>query len=561
MSNIFAPAQLTEDGTFDSMKRANARLYKRGEVTEDLRKERALAIATRYGKSHNEIAGDTRAYNGAQIALSNHNWLGSDRSADAEQQYAMPVLRARARDLEENNPYGERYLAELEANVLGSQGMTLQMQVEEFNPQADGDTDPKTGLPKKGAWEKDEAANDKIENAWYEWKKKGVCDVSGELSYHDIERLILRSAARDGHVLCRLVRNWKDNEFRFAVQPIESDALDTSYNATLPSGNIIVMGVEMDKWRRRIAYHLLTRHPGDFMTPHIPNEHRRERVRASDIIHVFLRRRIGQTIGVSWFSPVMEQMEMLRGYEEAELISARAEACKGGFFYNDLTGETGFPTVTDPSGIKKKLTPGQMDILPHGWKFQANNPTHPNGNYSNYRDGVLRGIASGLGCSHNILANDLRGVSYSSLRGGLLDEREIYKMLQEWFISHFEVPVFLAWLSSALGTPKLNLPVYKEDKFRKPFFQGRRWPWVDPLKDIQAGAMAVKEGFASRRQIVAEGGNYIVDIAKEQRADNDLQDRYGLSWGDEPTTPAQQEEPDEPELDADGKPIPGTEPE
>jgi lambda family phage portal protein len=199
-----------------------------------------------------------------------------------------------------------------------------------------------------------------------------------------------------------------------------------------------------------------------------------------------------------------------------------------------------------------------MDILPYGWKYQANNPTHPNGNYSEYRKGVLRGIASGLSCSYNILANDLVGVSYSSLRGGLLDEREVYKMIQEWMKTRFHMEVFEDWLESSILAGEINLPISKFDKFNVPFFQGRSWAWVDPKKDIEASAMAIQNGFTSRRQVVSENGGYILDVAKEQKADAELEKRYGLSWGE----PAAKEAaaPDEPELDLDGNPIPGTEP-
>jgi lambda family phage portal protein len=405
------------------------------------------------------------------------------------------------------------------------------MQIQEWDPEMEGEIDPKTGNPRKGGWVADEVANDKVESAWWEWRKVGNCDTTGDLSFHEIERLMLRSALRDGHVLCRKVRNWDGNRFRFALQPIESDALDTNYNGTLPNGNIVVMGVEMDAWRRRVAYYILTKHPGDYFMPTTQAADRRKRVDASEIIHLRFMRRIGQTVGVSALAPVMDQLEMLRGYEEAELISARSEACKGGFFYNDMTGEAGMMGApAKPDGIRKKMVPGQMDILPYGWKYQANNPTHPNGNYSEYRKGVLRGIASGLSCSYNILANDLVGVSYSSLRGGLLDEREVYKMLQEWMCSKFHMEIFEDWLESSILAGVINLPISKFDKFNTPYFQGRRWAWVDPKKDIEAAALAIKNGFASTRGVVAENGEYILDIAKDQKADAALQARYDLNW-------------------------------
>jgi lambda family phage portal protein len=525
-----------KDVSQEARQRVSLKLWKRREISEEQQKGRALAIALKYGKNGEESlalnGGDVRDYKGASVTLTNFNWMGTYKSADAEQQFALPILRARARDLEENNPYAERYLAELEANVLGPEGMVLQMYVEEWDPTAPSEPNADGTPGKPGAMVPDEQANRKIKDAWEAWKRLGTCDVSGELSFHEIERLALRSTARDGDCLIRLVRNWEGNEFGFAVQLIEGDALDVNYNTVLPNGNIVIMGVEMDVWKRRVAYHILTRHPGDFFQPQQTGKPYRERVDASEIIHLRFLRRIGQTRGVSWFSPVMDLLEMLRGYEEAELISARSESCKGGYLYSDITPEGGFSgQPPNPEDVpKKKLTPGQIDRLPYGVKFQAHNPTHPNGNYQTYRSGVLRGIASGLSVSYNILANDLTGTSYSSLRGGLLDEREQFKMLQSWFISRFEMLIFQAWLESAMLNRKVQLPFFKFDKFNAPYFQGRRWDWVDPIKDIEAIDRAIQIGLTSRRAEVAKKGGDIRDIAKEQQQDLALESQYGLSW-------------------------------
>lgn len=558
--SIFSPSLRTEDpdqATAESTRNALRRVYPRTDVNEDVRRERAESIALRFGISQSEVA--TRDYKGGSVDLANYNWLGTDRSADAEMASFAPKMRARARDLEQNNAYAERYLAELEANVLGPEGMNLQMQIQEWDATLEGETDPATGRRKKGGWVADEAANDIIESAWYEWRKAGVCDASGELSFHEIERVMLRSTARDGHIMCRMVRNWQDNDFRFALQVIESDALDTSYNTTLPNGNLVVMGVEMNAWRQRAAYHILTRHPGDYFTPSNAKIGHRERIPAEDVIHLRFIRRAGQTIGVTWFAPVMDLMEMLRGYEEAEVTSARAESCKGGFYVNKMAPEGGFPgTIQTPKGFKKRMAPGQQEVLPWGWEYQPVNPTHPNGNYQGFRMGVLRGIASGLSCSYNILANDLTGVSYSSLRGGLLDEREMYKMLQVWLSSRFHERVFSAWLDSAMLAGVITLPMRKFDKFNKPFFQGRRWAWVDPLKDIQASALAIQHGFASRRGIVSENGGYILDIAKDQKADKDLEARYGLQWGEGETQPQPSVPVEEPVSSTSGNSAPNT---
>lgn len=531
MSTTATGGHYHEDLTEEVRERVKFKLWERRDISEEDETRLAVAIARNYGVNQSLLDGPvSRDYKAGKITAENVNWTGTHGSADAVQRAALPTLRARGRDGEENNPYAERYLTELEANVLGPEGMTLQMQVTQWDP--DAPSEYPSGKKKKGAMVIDEQANDIVETAWHRWKGLGVCDVSGELSFHEIERLVLRSCARDGDCLIRMVRGW-DNGFDFALQLIEGDALDHNFNGVLPNGNIVVMGVEMDEWKRRVAYHILTKHPGDFFVPSGNPMQRRERIDAREIIHLRFLRRIGQTRGVSWFAPVLGQMEMLNGYEEAEVTSARAEACKGGFFYSDLIPEGGFAGAPpDPTTLVRRmgLTPGQMRSLPYGVKYQEVNPTHPNGNYGEFRKGVLRGISSGLSVSYNILANDLQGVNYSSLRGGLLDEREVFKMLQSWFIVRFEMIVFKAWLEQAILARAVPLNFTRFDKYNAPYFQGRRWDWVDPSKDIDAIEKAIALGLTSLRTENAKRGNYILDVAREQQGDKAIAERFGLDW-------------------------------
>ena len=51
-----------------------------------------------------------------------------------------------------------------------------------------------------------------------------------------------------------------------------------------------------------------------------------------------------------------------------------------------------------------------------------------------------------------------------------------------------------------------NLPFSKFDKFNSPIFRGRRWKWVDPLKDITATIMAINNGLSSWTEEINAGG-------------------------------------------------------
>ncbi|MBT3840841.1 MAG: phage portal protein [Verrucomicrobia bacterium] len=178
----------------------------------------------------------------------------------------------------------------------------------------------------------------------------------------------------------------------------------------------------------------------------------------------------------------MTRLQMLGAYEEAELTAARVAASKMGFLVKERS--EGYIGDTDEAGNPlMEVEPGAIEELPMGTTFQSWNPDHPVGNYAGFVKSCLRGIAAGLGVSYNMLANDLEGVNYSSIRAGLLDEREYYKAVQRWFIDTVITPVFEGWLETNILNGTINLPAAKLEKFNAPDWKPRRWAWVDPLKD------------------------------------------------------------------------------
>jgi capsid protein len=73
-----------------------------------------------------------------------------------------------------------------------------------------------------------------------------------------------------------------------------------SRNETAPGGNIIRQGIEFDAIGRRVAYHLLRRHPGDMTDPGLAGEI--VRIPAFEIVHVIDPVDVGQLRGISRFA-------------------------------------------------------------------------------------------------------------------------------------------------------------------------------------------------------------------------------------------------------------------
>ena len=434
-------------------------------------------------------------------------------TGDMELRNSLASMRAVSRELERNNDYAKKYLSMLEIGVIGKDGFTLQNRARDLS----GVLDKK--------------ANQIIEAEWKLFCKKGNCTVDGLMSFLGAKKVVLRSTARDGETLVRIVRGFK-NPWKFALQLLEGDVLDEQLNISDgPSQNLIKMGIEYNEWGRPIAYHIREKHPGDYFGSQ-KSANTYKRVPANAIIHVFRPERPTQGRGIPWMRTAARRMNILGEYEYAELVAARIGASKMGFYVpNPEGGADIVPDDEDEEGNPiQEAEPGVFEKLPSGYNdFKTFMPEHPTGNYGPYTKEVKRGMSSGLGVAYNGLANDLEGVNFSSLRSGVLEERDNWREIQNWFIESFVDQVRAAWLEMLLLTNRTNLPYAKYDKFNAAEWRGRSFDWVDPEKDINADLAAIRGGLKTRSQVVAERGMDLEDIYEQLEEEEKLAKLYHLN--------------------------------
>lgn len=447
-----------------------------------------------------------RAFNAAMSSRLTADWITAPLSADSALWGRLSTIRDRSRDLERNNEWIRGYLRVVDNNVLGERGIGLQMRVRDPN----------------GSF--DEGANALIEAAWRRWGRVGNCTLNRRQSWRDVQRVVLRRMVVDGEVLTRPVVTRQG----LRLQVVEADLLDVDYHETREGGVEIRFGVEFGPDREIRAFHLLNRHPGDSLPVSTPAQ-TRTRIPADQMLHLFIAERPDQSRGFPWLVASMQGLRMLDGYAEAELTAARVSAAKMGFFVKKTPD--GYQGSGDENGnLSMDVSPGAIEELPIGVEFQSWDSDHPNSGFGDFVKSRLRGVATSLGVSYNTLSSDLEGVNYSSIRAGLLEEREVWKALQRWLIEHFCEPVFSRWLEVELMSGRLNLPMSKFDKFNAPEFTGRRWQWVDPMKDVQASIAAIGAGLTSQRRVVAEAGGDVFDVFEEQSADAKLAASKGITF-------------------------------
>lgn len=436
---------------------------------------------------------------------------GITQDIDQDIRHQGGDLRGMARELQKNNDYIKRYLTLLKVHVIGPKGIQMQCRF------------------KKDSGELDTILNEQIESAFSNWGRRP--EITRRHSFAEVQRLLISTVARDGEALVRLLYS-PEYLHGFSIQLIDVAALDANLNKDLSDGTQIRMGIEMDGWGAPTAYYLKTSWASKNAVVIDGNKYLK--IPAPQMIHLFLPEAIGQSRGVTWTHTTIRRLKMLAGYEIAELVSARVASSKMGFFKKMAGVETTFDgddlEKDDHGNIVRDANPGSFELLPEGYEFQPWNPEHPSGNFAPFVKGSLRGIAAGLGgISYNTLANDLESVNFSSLRQGALEERDWYKMLQEWFIDSFMLPVYQGWLRGAMLSKALKIKIDRYDELSFPGFIPRRWQWVDPYKDTKAAIDAVNAGLKSRSEVAAEQGRSIEDVFAELQREQNLMESMGLN--------------------------------
>lgn len=144
-------------------------------------------------------------------------------------------------------------------------------------------------------------------------------------------------------------------------------------------------------------------------------------------------------------------------------------------------------------------------------------------------------VTEGL-CSHNSQSN------YSSSRLALIDDRDLWRTLQRWFIRDFRMHIHRQWLQQAIlsgAIPSINMQEYAANpaKFEVVRFKPRGWSWIDPTKEVEAYTSAILAGFTTVGRVIdlTGDGSDLEDILKERKRELELMQAAGLLFSTDPS--------------------------
>lgn len=449
-----------------------------------------------------------RSYDGAQVDRYTGGWSTQPLSADEIIDRNQRALVARSREQAANNDYMKNFLRQCGQNIVGHSGIALQAQARD----AGGNLDA--------------AANEALELWWKKFSRAENCDVKGRRSLRLILKGAVNSAAKDGEFMIRELRGRDAGPMGYCLQTLDPQRCPVDYNVDkLPNGRFVRQGIEYSREGRPLAYYFGR---GDGRTTGYPHGGQHlERIAAGEIIHGYIEEIEGQRRGIPWAATALWRLKMLAGFEKAALVNARVGASKTGFIEIDPEYA---PDPDDENGDDEddeliiEHAGGEIQELPAGAKFKEWNPQYPSGEFGPFRKAMLQGAGAGLGVAYVSFANDLEGVNFSSIRQGVIDERDHWMDLQEWLIEALVDRVYRSALEAALllglvTNGKVRLRPERMAKYENVLWQARRWAWVDPAKDIKAEVDSKNNLLTSPSEIIRKAGRDPQTVWKNTAAD------------------------------------------
>lgn len=417
------------------------------------------------------------------------NWvtqIGSGRSDNPAVE--LRTMRSRSRDAFRGRLLARAALTRSRTNIVGT-GLMCRVSVDALA----------LGITQEQA----DAYNSVLQSSFDMWAEDPhECDWESKLDFYGDTGLALLSAMLSGDCFVVTPYDLRDGGVcGLKIQLIEADRCSNPNDRE--NSKTLYDGVQFDTDGRLQGYWFRSAHPGDTTVttatwsfyPAFGTETGRRRVLQvwNDV------ERPEQVRGVPFLAPILEPLQQLSRYGDAELMAAVVSAMFTVFIQREAesTDEDGNPTSSlQGDGDLPKLSLGNgaiVDLAP-GETANTANPSRPNVNYDPFFLALVKQIGAALELPLDELLLHYQS-SYSAARAAMLQAWRFYTTRRWQLVQQFCQPIYNLWMDERVAAGAIDLPGYA-DPIRRRAWQ--RCMWIGPAR----GAMdEEKEARAAEKRI------------------------------------------------------------
>jgi len=417
-------------------------------------------------------------YEGGKRTLANRDFWNANNPFEETATADRDTLRARARWLHENNPIMANIDKAILNNVVGK-GIGLQS---------------KTG---------DKKVDDIIEKRFKSWSNR--CDITGRLSFADLQRVILETRMVDGEIFI-YKKITKDG---LKLQLIEADALD-SFKGT--------NGITLDDSGSIKTYHFKV----DNKSIDIPAEH---------IINYCRIERATQFRGISEYKQAVLDIKNFSAFQSATVKNARANAEIAYTIESERDSGTFGHTQTEVGEEIQEINGLMVYYLRPGEKATKHKNDMGNG-YSDFITSTVRLIATARNISYELAFRDYSQVNFASSRASLIQDNKRFDYEQEHLANYVLADVFRTWIEVEMMRGKLDIPTNKwlqdKEQFIAPRWSYPKREWVNPQQDMKAIEKEIELNLTTMTDLAHERGLDFEEVLATKQKEQELLTKYGL---------------------------------
>jgi lambda family phage portal protein len=324
----------------------------------------------------------------------------------------------------------------------------------------------------------------------------------------------------------------KDWPYQLQLQLVEADRVCNAENVADTKN--LSGGIKKNDNGAPIEYHIAKSHPGNSIVTQ--NEWNIIKAFGSktgrkNVLHIYHKRRIGQSRGVPDLAPVIEILKQLGRYTESELAATVISSFFTVFIKSEQTaGFAPMQPIADIGGSTAdkdfKMGSGAMLDLAPNESTEIANPARPNTSFDPFVLALSRQIGTALELPFEILVKHFTA-SYSAARAALLEAWRYFMGRRKWLADSLCRPVYELWLTEQVASGRIAAPGYLQDPLIRSAYLSSEWigpaaGQIDELKSVKAARERVNGGFSteSSETVGLTGGDWELDHvqrAKEVR--------------------------------------------
>ncbi len=428
------------------------------------------------------------------------NQKGSRREMDADGAILpdLQTLREESQEMYRNSPIAT---GAINTNITKVVGTGLKVK-----PQIDRDV-LRLSPEQADLWEKQAEREYLLATETIEF------DLERQLPFSLQQGLIFLKVLEDGDLLVNLARvSRPGSPYKTKLNLIEAARVCNADFAA--DSDTLAGGVEKDEnTGAPVRYHVVNCHPGSRRFWRNRKQLSWQKLEAFGrntgrplVLHLFDKKRPGQSRGVPYLAPVVEMIKQLGRYTDAEIMAAVVSGMLTVFVTSE-SGEAKFGPAAnsenpdgDPSAqvdtTALELGYGSVVGLMPDEKIETVNPGRPNPAFDPFMMAVLRQIGVALELPFELLVKHFTA-SYSAARAAMIEAWAYFNRRRHWLITLLCQPVYEAVISEAVAAGRLSAPGFFSDPLVRKAWLGTSWVGdaqgqLDELKAINAAARRVE---------------------------------------------------------------------